>query len=195
MQYLAQAAAPKVFDYVSDKVKQSMEIVEPDSESFNQLSTGRSITIYQTTSKDVTNSPIISNFRTYLGGMFLKGYSCLYLDKVEVKNGFTATPIYGLGIFIGNAVSNCTLGNASMQYGGVTNGGYQPSYMVLFEESGGIANGSVGTWKARWQKEKELDIRSLNTNYMDIILTDQTGKALTWDGTTDCYLLLQFIAK
>lgn len=195
MQYVASAMAPKLFDYATDKVKQSMDIVQPDSSEYNQITTGRSITIYQETHTGMLPFVDIANFRTFLGGMFLKGYNCLRLEAVEVLNGFTTTPLYGVGIFIGNTVSNCTLGSASMQYGGITNGGYQPSFMVLFDQVGGITNGNSGSWIARWEGQKEIDIRTVNTNYLDIILTDQTGKALVWDGTTACNILLQFTAK
>lgn len=175
-----------------ERVQGNTHVVQADMDKGMKQVGGRSFTIYQTCkSGDPLGTPDIASFKTYIGGMFLKGYTKLCLEHVELVNGFT-NPLACLGIHIGNTIANATFGNSSQQLGGVT-GDFQPTFSIPFL-SGGVAAGDTGTWYARWADQKCIPIQNFNDQHLQIVLTDELGKKLTWDSTTAVYLLLQFTA-
>jgi len=152
---------------------------------------GREFLIFQTQATGDTQSTNIANFRTYIGGPSLKGYTWLCLEYVEIFNGFGAT-LHALGLHMENFVNPVTIGNSSSQ-NGATVGNMPGSFIVTFE-SGALPVSNVGIWRPQYAKQKCIPIVNFNSDYLDICLFNELGELLQWDGTTSVYLTLIFKA-
>lgn len=176
---------------VKQKASGSLDLVLPDADKEYPIKDGRIISIFQTKATGDGN-PNIANFKCYLGGPPIRGYTKLSLEYVEIKNAFT-NPLYMVGIYLGQTVGNCITGNSSNMYGGLT-GSYSPTFLVPLSNAnigGGIASGSTGSWVAEWEDQRSVSIKDVRTNFFDIVLTDQNGNNLTWDGSTSTYISIQ----
>lgn len=184
---------PSTWTYHPVKTSQqasNFKVVQDDAFKHQAPTGGRSITIFQTKATS-DGLPDIASFKAYIGGPTLKGCNWLCLEHAEILNGFGAT-LHCLGIQCCNLVNTSTIGNSAAQYGGSA-GGMPGTFIVPFS-AGALATSDIGIWEARYEKQKCVPISYFNDDNLQITLFNEAGAKLTWDGSTSCYILLQFKA-
>ena len=107
---LRQFAAGKLFEHIGQNLNPPnnvhMEISEASKPNRDKY--GRIITIFQQLAPG--SSFNISDFKCYLGGSPLRGYSKLSLEYLEIVNEFSLNPLYMVGVYIEIASGNNTTG-------------------------------------------------------------------------------------